>query len=155
MEKFLQNLQEAEKMIRTADHLIYVTFPLIKDKKLLLKIILETKAAIANCINSILQYEYLYKRINLYKDPMLNFRTFKDKCAQRYKMTGEEIKLILELFEIVEKHKKSTMEFIRREKVIILSENLEQKTISVDKIKEFILLAKSILNKTKDKFNPV
>ena len=155
MEKFLQNIQEAEKTIRTVDHMIYVTFPLIKDKRLLLKIILETKTAIANCINSILQYEYLYKRINLYKDPLSNFRTFKDKCAPRYEITGEEVKLVLELFDIVEKHKKSAMEFIRREKVVILSESLEQKTISVEKAKEFILLAKSILNKTKGKFNPV
>ena len=69
MEKFLENLQEAENIIQTIDHMVYVTFPLIQDKKLLLKIILETKTAIANCINSILQYEYLYKRIRLYKEP--------------------------------------------------------------------------------------
>ncbi len=154
MEKFLENIQEAEKTIRTLDHLIYVTFPLIKDKKLLLSIILEAKKAIATCINSILQYEYLYKRVNLYKDPLSNFRTFKEKCAPRYQITSGEIKLILELFDLVEKHKKSTMEFIRKERVIILSENLEQKTISFEGVKEFVILAKSILTKARKNFNP-
>jgi len=41
------------------------------------------------------------------------------------------------------------MEFVRNEKVIILSENLKPKTITIEKTKEFLLLAKNILNKTK------
>ncbi len=152
MEKFLENLQEAENIIQTIDHMVYVTFPLIKDKRLLLKILLETKTAVANCINSILQYEYLYKRIRLYKDSKTNFRTFKERCAQRYQITEEEIKSIIELFEIVEKHKQSTFEFIKNEKVIILSENLEQKTLTIEKIKEFLVLAKDVLKKAKRQF---
>lgn len=151
MQKFLQNLQEAEKIIQTVDHMVYITFPLIKDKKLLLKILLETKIAVANCINSILQHEYLYKRITLYKNAKTNFKIFKEQCAAQYKITKEEIKLVLELFDIVEKHKQSPMEFVRNEKVIILSENLEPKTITIEKTKEFLLLAKNILNKTKNR----
>lgn len=154
MEKFLEYLEEAEKIIRIEDHMVYVTFPLIKDKKLLLKILLETKKAIANCINSILQYEYLYKRIKLYKDTKTNFRTFQEKCVLRYKITKEEIKLILELFDAVEKHKESPFEFIKDEKIVILSENLKPKIITIEEIKEFLTLAKSVLKKTKSKINP-
>jgi hypothetical protein len=150
MEKFLENLQEAESIIQTIDHIVYVTFPLIRDKRLLLKIILEAKTAVANCINSILQYEYLYKRIRLYKEPRTNFKTFREKCAKRYQITEEEIKLINELFDAVEKHKQSTFEFVRNEKIIILSESLEQKILTIEKIKEFLFLAKGILKKSKD-----
>jgi len=149
MEKFLEYIQGAEKIIQTIDHMVYITFPLIKDKKLLLKILLETNIAIANCINSILQYEYIYKRIALYKNAKTNFKTFKEKCAPKYKITKEEINLISQLFDVVEKHKQSPMEFVRNEKVIILSENLKPETITIEKIKEFLLLAKNILNKTK------
>jgi len=81
MEKFLEYIQEAEKIIQTVDHMVYITFPLIKDKRLLLKILLETKIAISNCINSILQHEYIYKRIVLYKNAKTNFRTFNEKCS--------------------------------------------------------------------------
>lgn len=150
MQKFLENLQEAEKKIQTIDHMVYVTYPLIKDKKLLLKTLLETKKAITNCINSILQYEYLYKRITLYRSPKSNFRTFKEKCAPRYKVTEKEIKLILELFEIVEKHKQSPFEFVKNEKIIILLENLKPETITLEKSKEFLILGKDILRKTKE-----
>jgi len=148
MEKFIEYLDEAKKKIQTVDHLIYITFPLIKDKRLLLKILLETKIAISKCINSILQYDYLYKKINLYKKSETNFKIFKEQCALRYQITKEEINLITELFDIVQKHKESPFEFIKNEKVIILSENSRYKTITIEKIKEFLILAKSILKKT-------
>ena len=91
MEKFLENLASAEKTLQTAVHMIYVTFPLIKDKRLILKVIQETKNALTDCINSILQYEYIYKRINLYNDSKSNFKTFSEKCAPRYNITKQEL----------------------------------------------------------------
>lgn len=151
MEKFLQYLQEAEKTIRTSDHMLYMTYPLVKDKNVLLKILCETKTAITNCINAILQHEYLYKRISLYKDPKENFRTFENKCSRPYNITKEEINLILELFELAKKHKESSMEFIKDEKVVILSNNSEPKTFTVEKAKQFLELAKNILKKTKER----
>jgi len=150
MEKFLEKIEEAEKTIQTVDHMIYVTFPLIKDNRLLLKVIQEIKTALSNCISSILQYEYLYKRITLYKDSKTNFKTFTEKCAPRYKIDREEIKLILELFDFVEKHKESPFEFIKEEKVVILSENMRPKTLTIEKTKEFLILAKDILRKTRE-----
>ena len=149
MEKFLENLQEAETKIQIADHMLYVTFPLLKDKKLLLKILLDTKTAIAKCISSILQYEYLYKRIKLYNNPKTNFKTFEEKCTKRYNITEQEINLIQELFEIVEEHKKSAMEFMKNEKIVILSQSLQQKTLTLEKTKEFLVVAKNILQKIK------
>ena len=150
MEKFLENVLEAEKNLRTIDHIIYVTFPLIKDKRLLLKVIQEIKDVITRCITSILQYEYLYKRVSLYKDSRENFKTFTEKCAPRYGIGKDEIKLILELFEFVENHKKSPFEFVKDEKIVILSENSKPTILALGKIKEFLVIAKNILKKTKE-----
>lgn len=152
MEKFLQFLQDAEKNIRTLDHLIYVTFPVVKDKRLLLKIIIETKTAITDCINAILQYEYLFKRIKLYNQPQTNLKTFIEKSSKRYNITNREIKLILELFKLTEAHKKSPMEFVREGKIVIMSEKFQPHTITIEKTKEFLAIAKSILSKTKKTF---
>jgi len=152
MEKFLENIYVAEKSLKTVDHIVYITFPLIKDKRLLLKVVQELKGIITNCITSILQYEYLYKRINLYKDSGENFRTFTAKCASRYNIDHNEIKLMLELFDFVEKHKSSPFEFIKDDKVIILSNGMAPKTLSLEKTKEFLLLAKEIMKKTKEGF---
>lgn len=148
MEKFLEGLEKAERIIHEADHIVYVTFPLIKDKRLLLKVLQEMKSAIIICINSILQYEYLYKRIRIYKDAKENFQTFKDKCAPRYKIASEEISVILELFDFAESHKASPFEFVKDEKIVILSNGMIPRTLTLEKIKEFLIASKSILQKT-------
>lgn len=147
MEKFLQNLDEAQKIIRAVDHLVYVTFPLVKDKKMLLRIAVETKRAIALCINSILQNDYLYKRIRLYKDTKENFRTFREKCSLRYEISPDEISKIMSLFDLIEKHQKSPLEFVRNDKVIIMSENFYPETLTLEKTKEYVILAKNLLLK--------
>ncbi len=149
MEKFLENIFEAEKRIQKLDHIVHVSYPLIKDKRLLLRILVETKASIAKCINSILHYEYLYKRIKLSRDPNENLRIFKVKCAPKYDISFTEIKLMTELFNIIEKHKKSPFEFRKDNKIVILSENSTPKVIIFEDTKEFLTLAKVILDKTK------
>lgn len=148
MEKFLENLQEAKKTIKTVDHIAYVTFPLIKEKNLIIKMLTELKTAVAGCINAILQYEYIYKRITLYQNPKTNFKTFIEKCSKKYNITEQEKKSIVELFELSEKHKKSSIEFLKNEKVVILSDNCKQETISLEKIKEFLDLSKKIAEKS-------
>jgi hypothetical protein len=148
MEKFLEYIQEASKIIRAIDHMLYVTFPLVKDNKMLLKILIESQKSIAYCINAILQYEYLYKRIKLYKDAKSNLQTFTDKCSKRYNITADEIKEIQNLFKLVEAHKKSPFEFSKADKIVILSDNMRQEAINLEKTKEFLALAKEILTKT-------
>jgi len=147
MQKIFQNLYEADKIIKAMDHLVYVTFPLVKDKRMLLKIIEETKKAVVLCINSILQFDYLYRKIRLYKSTEENLRTFKEKCAPRYGISPQEIGKITNLFEIAEKHKKSSMEFVRKDKIVIVSNGFQTNTITVEKTKEFVILAKNILSK--------
>ena len=39
---------------------------------------------------------------------------------------------------------------MKNTKIIILSQNLQQKTITIEKIKEFLTLAKNILKKIKE-----
>ena len=56
------------------------------------------------------------------------------------------------LFEIAEKHKQSSMEFVKNEKIVILSENFNHIEITLEKIREFLALSKSILQKTKENF---
>lgn len=150
MEKFFENLEKSEKTIQTASHLLYVTYPLVKDKRLLLKILSEIKNGIASCMNAVLQYEYLYGRIRLSSDPKLNFRKFLEKCCPRYNISETEIRKIVKLFEIVEKHKTSPFEFVKEDKIVILSDNMNSEIITLEKVKEFLNSSKIVLQKAKD-----
>jgi len=149
MQKFLEYISEAERKIKIADHFIYMTFPIVRDNKLLLKILSELNSAILNCISAILQYEYIYKRISLTKDAKSNFQIFIQKCSPRYDITEEEIKQITNLINLAEKHKRSPFEFVRGNKVVILSDNLQQETLTIEKIKKFLETSKILLKKTK------
>ena len=76
MEQYEQNLKEAARHLQIADHMTYVTFPLINDHRLLLKIFDEIYGSIIGCVNAILNYEAMYKRIKLYSGINDNFNTF-------------------------------------------------------------------------------
>ena len=76
-------------------------------------------------------------------------KTFILKSAPRYSISDSEIRLIAELFEVVRLHEKSPMEFSREKNLVILSEDMHPKVISLDKTREFLLLSKNILQKTK------
>ena len=146
-EKFTENLDKAAKNLQTADHMLYMTYPLIKEKRLLLKILSETYLVVLNIVNAILQYEYFYKRINLYKDSRENFSVFKNKCAPRYGVTEDQVQKILKIFNLAEKHKKSPFEFVRNNKVVIMTNAFKTDTITVEDMKEYIFLSKDLLRK--------
>tara|TARA_Y100000310_G_scaffold5449_1_gene6372 strand:- start:5938 stop:6405 length:468 start_codon:yes stop_codon:yes gene_type:complete len=148
MEKFQENLAKAVKNLQIADHMTYITYPLVNDRRLLLKIFDEIYKAIIGCINTILNYEYLYKRIRLYKENSENMETFFNKCAKNYELSNEQIKKIKEIIEVNKQHKQSAMEFVKKDKIIILSDNLGTQTIDLQKVKEYLLLAKELLMKT-------
>jgi hypothetical protein len=149
---FLEHLQEAERTIQSVDHMIYITFPLVKDKRLLFKILTDIKSAVVNCINAILQYEYINERVTLYKSAKENFETFVNRCAIRYKISKEEITSILELFDIIEKYKDSPIEFLKNESIIIVSDNMKTRVITMEKIKFLLILTKNLIKKTKEMF---
>lgn len=144
-EKHQENLKQAIRSLQIADHMTYVTFPLVNEQRLLLKIFDEIYKSIINCINATLNYEYLYKRISLYSNNKENIRTFTNKCAKNYNLNNEQIKQILEIIELNKKHKQSAMEFVKKNRVVILSDNLKTQTLDINKIKEYLLLAKELL----------
>jgi len=126
---------------------------LMKDKRLLLKSLETVYEALLHTINAILQHDYVWKKVSLYKDPKSNFRVFSDKCAPRYGIEKEQISEILDILALVERHKRSPLEFARKDKVIIMSDNLKTSVIDIQIIKNYLILSKSILEKANSHIN--
>lgn len=145
MEKFIQNLHEAEELARKANHLIYSAFPIAKDKKILTSALEKLKNSVAKSINAILQYEYSYKKIKLYKDANLNMQTFETKCAKEYSLDEKDTKLIRELFESFRVSKKSSVDFLKENKMVFVVDYSEHLILPIEKIKEFLVLSKKVL----------
>ena len=146
---FKELLSKAEHSAKTADHIVYITYPLIKDSQLLKKALEEIYSISIAIVQTTLSYEYMYKRVQLHQDPKLNWDNFRVKCAARFNMTSQEIDTIKELLALAEKHKESSMEFVRKEKVVIMSDNLRIESIGLDKLKKYLSVMKVVMQKTK------
>jgi len=144
---YKKNLEEGLKELRIADHILYITQPIVKDKRLLLSTIDRMYDALKRLINSFLQYDYINKKIQINSDPRVNFETFMLKTSQRYGISALELEKIREFVHLVEKHKKSPIEFSRREKVVIMSDDLSTRQITSEKLKDYLFLIKNLFRK--------
>jgi len=145
-----EHFNSALKHLRIADHMAYMTYPLVNDKKILVKIFVEIYNSINEIILATLFYEATKNKIKISENPYANLQKFLD-IAKNYNLTNKELQEITDIIKQFYMHKKSAMEFIREERVVILSDNLRTQSIDIQKVKEYICLTKVIIVKVKDK----
>ena len=139
MEQFQETIEKANQKLKIADHMIFMTYPLVRDNRLLLSIIQNIFLALANAVSSILYYERLFKRIPAFNDNFdSKFTIFRTKCVDRLNIDKKYIKLISEIKDIIVEHRKSPVEFERNNKFVICSSTYRMRTISIEEIKKYI-----------------
>lgn len=140
--------KNAVKSIKRADHLTYMTLPIVKDNKLILSIMENIHLSMVQGMNTLLEYERMYKRVPpLSQNFSSRFEIFRDKLINKYGITKEEAELVRSLGEIIAAHKSSPVEFSRPDKFVICNDNYRMKTISVQEIKQYIIITKGFLRK--------
>lgn len=143
MEKVKILMDKANRSFHSADHLLTQTYPLVKDPKLFVGILVNMSNSLISAMESILRFDMIYKKIPTFGDTFVQkFNTFKLKSAKLHKISHENVSLISELRTMVKEHQKSPVEFIRKEVFVICSENYRMNTLSVTDLKKY-------LNKTK------
>ncbi len=143
MEKFQELRDTAKKKLQLADHILTMTYPMVKDPHLLLSSIENLFLAFSYGMGSVLHYDRLFKRVPLFPDNFTSkFELFKDKCVKRYNINEEYLKIIKDLKNIIIAHKKSPMEFSRSESFIICNGNYRMRTISLNEVKTYVEKAK-------------
>jgi hypothetical protein len=143
MEKFQELRDAANKKLQLADHILTMTYPTVKDPRLLLSSIENLFLAFSYSMSSLLHYERLFKRIPPFSDNFTSkFEMFKTQCSYRYKIDPEYSKIIQDIKEIIIAHKESPMEFSRDSNLIICSQDYRTKIISPDIIDNYVQKAK-------------
>jgi len=149
MEQFQVARDNAVRKLNIADHMLTMTYPLVQDPKLLLAVLKNIFSAMENAMSSVLHYERLFKRIPQFQESFESKLTlFKSRVQPKYSINGEYIKILYELREIIVEHKHSPVEFARKDKFVICSDNYKMKTISVPEIKNYIAKAKTFIQAT-------
>lgn len=147
MEEFQQYREQAKKNIRAADHILSVTYPLVKDTKLLLGVTENLLLALNNTIASIVSYERLFKRIPPYLENFdSTYNAFRLRIVPRYNIDKSYLEFVEKVREVVGKHKKSPIEFARKDKFVICSEGYKMETLSIKQLESYISKAREFFN---------
>lgn len=129
-------LKEAWNHYHTADHLLNVTYPLIKDPKLLLGIITTLNNTLSCALNYFIESNYeasLLHKLHLIQQ-------------QKITLSKDSLNLIHSINDLLQHHQKSPVEFPRNNKMIICTKEYQLHTISKEDIKEMLQKTKETLN---------
>jgi len=147
MEKFMMYKQRAQQQIRIADHMLTMTYPLVKDPKILIAVLENIFLSITNALGSILAYERVFKRIPPFHDTFESkYSMFKAKIVPRYQIDLKWVRFIAEIKELVNEHKNSTTEFVRPGKFVIADDHYRIKTLSEQDLKKYLKNAKELVH---------
>jgi hypothetical protein len=135
-EKWRELFAKARYHFKIADHMAYVTLTLLKENRLIIKILNETAEAASFLINSILRKEHAEGKSRIYQDSGENLRNFVEKIAPKY-IVREDVANLISLLEIRKKHIESHSEFVRKDKFVILIGD-KYEVLTIEKVKEFM-----------------
>ncbi len=149
MGEFTKALEQANSSFRTADHLAYVSYPLLRDNRLLLAITQNLYIAGLKTVDAVLYYEKMHKRITImpidFESRML---LFEKQLAPKINIQPGAAKIIRDLKFIMQQHRETSMEFSRKEKFIICSDDYtNMKTIDIEMLKSYIVVLRDFLHK--------
>ena len=148
MKKFESLVLEANKKLKLADHMLYVTYPLIKDKKLLIYIMENIDKSIKKAIEAYIRYDQIYKRVKSDPDSFPAKLILLSKIsAQRYGFGESLFEFIEEIDDLIKKIKESPMEFVKGNKFVICYNNYKTKILTKDYVRDSILKAKPFILK--------
>ncbi len=146
MEKFQEELTEGRRQLRVADHLVSITYPLVKDNKLLLTAAESLFAAGKSLMASLLHYEEAFKRIPHFKDDYESMvYWFRSKCMPSYNLSRDYRVAIDSLKRLFDDHNSSVVEFSRRDSFVICSDSYNVRKVTVTQLKEYVGILRRML----------
>lgn len=139
-------ISQAKGKVKAADHMLTQTYPLINDPKILVAVVNNLFTGCNYAMFSVLNFERTYKRIPLFSTNFEQaYSLFKNGVSPRYNLNKEEVRLLRILNDIIQEHKRSPVEFSRRDKFVICNDSYQIRTINVTQIKKYINLGKLLV----------
>jgi len=142
MESFQTIRFQALEKLKVADHLVSTTYSLVKEPKLLVSVIENIFNSLDLTIDALLAYEKNFKSIPTYTDFESKIEIFRRKVATKYNISNETIAFITDLKKTLDEHKKSTVEFTKKETFVISDNNYNLTTLKIDDVKKTLTKAK-------------
>ena len=138
---------QAEQKIKVADHLLSTTYSFVKEPKLLVSVIENLYHALEYAMTGLLEHEKNMHTISDYGTSFEEkFEIFRRKLAPKHDISKELLGFITELKNTLEEHKKSSLEFAKKEKFVISDNDYNLRTLSVDEVKKKLVQTKKYVD---------
>jgi hypothetical protein len=143
MEQFQFLRDKAFEKVKVADHMLFVTYPMMKDPKLLLAVLENVNTSLEYAVAAILHYQLLFKQIPAFKEtPQSRLEMFRNEVVPRLRMSQNYVKLIRDVRKLLAAQKKSPVSFVKNDKYVICSPKYDIKAIDVNLVKRYVFEAK-------------
>lgn len=133
----------ARRGLEVAEQMLVHTYPVVKDPKLILAVAGDICAALTSSMEAFI----LEKGGDLEADFGSNLATF-TRLAKDYSFDADELELIGRLHDVIEAHKKSPVEFPRKDRFIICDEKYDCREITLEDMKNYLFRARLFIEKS-------
>lgn len=132
--------ERAWRKLSIAEHILTQTYPLVHDPKLLLAVLQNIFESVAANTEAALHAAYERKEVETIPE---RFEHRLHLVAQRFRLAPELLRFVRELEETMHEHKKSPVEFARKNSFVICDDDYRLHTVKPEQLRSYIQHART------------
>ena len=151
MENYHELINKAQKEIDSSDHLLFVTYNIVKDSKFVFSVTNQLIDAVKYALEALLEFERKSKLIEPYPK-QFNFmvETFKKKVAERREFEEKTLTFLKKLVTMEQTIDTSSLHFRRGDTYVLADEDFGTQSIELQTIKSYFSSAQEFVTKVGD-----
>ena len=151
MENYQELINKAQKEIDSSDHLLFVTYNIVKDSKFVFSVTNQLIDAVKYALEALLEFERKSKLIEPYPK-QFNFMvdTFKKKVAERREFDERTLTFLNKLVSMEQTIDTSSIHFRRGDTYVLADEEFGTQAIELQTIKSYFSSAQEFASKVGD-----
>ncbi len=140
-------LVAARKEMEVADHLLYVTYPMVKESKFLLSVASKVATSARIALQALLEYEKLGNNILDYPPSFVaQMSIYKRELERKHNLDPTFHRLFQRLFEIYQSNKNSLIKFKRGDSYVLATKDYTLSVLDYETIKKYANVTKKFIN---------
>jgi len=151
MENYHELINKAQKEIESSDHLLFVTYNIVKDSKFVFSVTNKLIDAVKYALEALLEFERKSKLIEPYPK-QFNFmvEAFKKKVSERREFDEKTLIFLNKLVTMEQTIDSSSLNFRRGDTYVLADEDFGTQAIELQTIKSYFSSAQEFVSKVGD-----
>jgi hypothetical protein len=147
MEQYEFLKEKAFEKLNTADHLLFTTYPVVRDPKLLMSVLENINTGLNYAVACVLHHQRSLNKIPYFEETNKSrLEMFKNAVAPNLGLNPSYVKLISDVRATVLANKKSPVTFVKNDKLVICSPKYDIKALDANIVKRQLFEAKLFLS---------